>query len=409
MRWLSFLVLLTVVPVASAEDWPQWLGPKRDSGTSEKVGVWKETPKPLWKAPVGVGHSVPVVAEGRVFVHARVKGKEAEELIALDAKTGSQLWRESYELAPYASVLNTGPQSTPAVADGKVYTFGITGVLSCFEAETGKRLWQTDVYKEFKVSLPRFGVCCSPVVIGNRVLVPVGGKGSGVVAFDTKKGEVQWQALDDLASTASPVLFAGTKGPEVVFMTSSRLVALSPLDGSVSWEYPLVFQPNGASPTPIVVGNQVLTSTTTNGTTAVKVDLQEDKPNADQVWQEKELKGYFSSGTCAGKERLYLVTNTLNPVPSATLNCIDLKTGKELWTKKGIGYFHAGIIRTGDGKLLILDDAGTLKLVEENGKEYKELCKAPVCGGTLTAPALANGCVFVRDAKEVLCYQLGGE
>ena len=133
------------------------------------------------------------------------------------------------------------------------------------------------------------------------MLVPVGGKGSGVVAYDTEKGQVQWQGLDDPASTSSPVLFSGARGPDAVFMTSLRLVAVKPLEGAVAWEFPLVFQPAGASPTPLVVGDRIVTSTMTNGTTAVKVDTKDDKPAPEQLWQGTEIKGYFSSGTVVNK------------------------------------------------------------------------------------------------------------
>src|SRR5262245_34574025 len=243
------------------------------------------------------------------------------------------------------------------------------------------------------------------MVVGNRVLVPVGGKGCAVVAYDTDKGTVQWQALDDPASTASPVLFPGDRGPDAVFMTSLRLVALNPLDGAIAWEFPLVFQPAGASPTPLVIGNQIVTSTMTNGTTAVRVGAKE-KPAPEQLWQGTELKAYFSSGTVVNKERLYLITNELKPIPNARLTCVELKTGKELWTKKGVGYFHAAPIRTGDGSLLILNDSGLLTLVADDPKQYRELCKFKACGGTLTAPAFSDGKVFVRDGKEVTCLSL---
>jgi outer membrane protein assembly factor BamB len=348
------------------------------------------------------------VAGGRVFIHERVKDKDEERVFCCDAKTGREIWSDSYERAPYRSVLNTGPQATPTIAGGRVYTFGITGVLTCYQADTGKRLWQVDAYKQFKSGLPRYGVTCSPLVIGNRVIVAVGGKGSSVAAFDTEKGELQWQALDEPAGTASPVLFAaGGKLPDAVFMTTLRLVALNPLDGSISWEHPLVFQPSGTAPTPISLGDQILTSTMTNGSTLIRLGVKDDKPVSEQVWQQKDLSGYFSTGVST-KDRLYLITNVLKPIPAATLRSVERKTGKEIW-KKSIGYFHAGVIRLGDDKLLILSDKGFLRLVEDDGKEYREICNAKVCGGTLTNPSLANGRVYVRDDKNVTCYQLGDE
>ena len=336
-RLLSLTLLLACAAPASAADWAQWLGPKRDGATPEKVEPWKEAPKALWRQPVGPGFSVPAIAAGRVFVHARVKGKEAEEVVAFDAKTGKELWRDAYDRAPYRSVINTGPQASPTVAGGRVYTFGITGVLSCYQADNGKRLWQVDAFKKLKATLPRFGVCCSPLVVGNRVIVSVGGKGSSVAAFDTATGEVAWQALDEAAGSASPVLFAtpgkGRTVPDVVFMTTLRLVALNPLDGSVSWEYPLTFSRSGTAPTPLVAGDRIVTSTQTNGTVSVRVTAADDKVEAKKDWQSKDLAAYFSTGTSDGKGHLFLITNVVEPLPKANLVCLELSTGKELWKK----------------------------------------------------------------------------
>jgi len=393
---------------AEAADWPQWLGPKRDGGTAESVEPWKGEPKVLWKAKVGVGFSTPVIADGRAFVHARINGKDSEEVIALDAKTGKPVWRTPYERGPYNSVLNTGPQATPAVAGGRVYTFGITGYLTCFEADSGKLVWQVKAFEKLKTPLPRFGVCCSPLVVGNKVIVAVGGKGSSVVAFETESGEVAWQALDEPAGTSSPVLVvAGGKAgrlPEVTFMTTLRVVGLNPLDGAVNWEYALPFQPGGTQPTPLVAGDRLFTSTMTNGTTALRVTAGETVA-AEKLWQAKDLSGYFSSGV-ATKDRLFLVTNVLKPVPRADLACVDAATGKELWKKEGLGYFHFGVIRTANGKLLVLSDAGDLKLIDATAKEFKELCTAKVCDGTLVSPVLSDGRLYARDSADVVCVDL---
>jgi outer membrane protein assembly factor BamB len=410
MRWFRTLaVLLLAAPALGAADWPQWLGPKRDGSTPEKVAPWKSPPKALWSVPVPKGFACPVVAQGRVFVHSAVPDKEAEEVIALDAVTGKVQWRKAYDRAPYKSPLGRGPRATPAVAGNRVYTCGITGVLSCYEADGGKLLWQVDVYQKLGKPLPRFGVCCSPLVVGYVVLLNVGGKGCSLVAFDSAKGDVLWQKYDEPSSTSSPVLIAPAqpgKLPEVVFMTTLRLLAVNPLDGSLSWEYPLVFQPAGAATTPIVAGKRIISSTMTNGTTALEVGLKDGKPVARRLWQDKDMTGYFSTGVVVRKEQLYLVTNVLMPKPSCTLRCVDLNTGKELWHKDGIGYYHAGLVRTGDDRLLILDDSGKLRLVEANAKAYRELCSAQVCGGTFAVPSLANGRLYVRDDKAVTCVHM---
>jgi outer membrane protein assembly factor BamB len=402
----AILVAVLAPTLAAAGDWPQWLGPKRDNASPEKVEAWKDAPAVEWRWPVGPGYSVPVISGGRVFIHSRVKGKDQEEIFALDAKTGKQIWHDSYGRAPFASVLNTGPQATPAVAGNKVITYGITGVLTAYAADSGKRLWQVDCLKQFKAGVPRFGVCCSPMVVGNRVLVSVGGKGSAIVAFDTENGNVAWQALDEPAGTTSPVLVR-RKGslPDVVFMTTLRLIGVNPLDGNINWEHSLVFQPAGTAPTPLVVGDLLVTTTIDNGTTITRLAEKDEKTTTERVWQNKDIGGYFSTGVAAG-DYLYLVTNVLKPIPSASLKCVDLKTGKEMWATKGLGSFNAGVIRTGNDRLLILDDTGTLRLAETNPKEYRELAKSKVCGGTFSAPALADSHLYIRDDKEVLCLKL---
>jgi len=411
-RFPMVFVLLLVPLVARAGDWPQWLGPKRDGSTAEIVAPWKpkEPPKVLWRQVVGQAFSSPVVANGRVFVHACVKDKEEEEVTALDAATGKVLWKESYSRPPFQSVLGNGPRATPTVAGNRLYTIGVNGVLSCFEVEKGKRLWQVNLYKHFNAELPIFAVCCSPLVVGNRVIVSVGGKERCVVALNAETGVVEWQTLDDPASTSSAVLFAGGErlrgtAPDVVFMTPLRLLGLDPLDGTLRWEHPMVFQPAGTSPTPIAVGGRIVASTQAHGAVAVQIGKQEDKQSAAPAWQNKEMKSYFSSGVAAG-DLLFLVTNAIDPLPATAITCLEAKTGKELWKKEKVGYFHAGLIRTGDGKLLVLNDSGLLTLLEVNAQGAKELASAKVCNGTLINPALADGRLYARDDKEVICLQL---
>jgi len=163
MKSIKSVILALLVPsLAAASDWPQWMGPKHETASAEKVEAWKDSPPIAWRLPVGPGYSVPVIAAGRVFIHARVKGKDQEEIVALDAKTGKQIWYDSYDRAPFVSVLNTGPQATPAVAGNRLFTYGITGVLTAYAADTARRLWQVDCLKPFKTAVPRFGVCCSP-------------------------------------------------------------------------------------------------------------------------------------------------------------------------------------------------------------------------------------------------------
>ena len=157
-----------------AEDWPQVAGPNRNNSTSEPVNPWAQPLREVWRAPVGEGSSTALVVGGKVYLHAKVTDKEEEELIALDAATGNVLFRNGYVRRPYSSNTGNGPRTTPAVSLGRIYAYGVSGMLTCFSADDGKIIWQVDVYKKFGVTQLRYGVTSSPLVEGNRVLVHIG-------------------------------------------------------------------------------------------------------------------------------------------------------------------------------------------------------------------------------------------
>lgn len=408
MPWLRSLgFVLLCAGMASAGDWPQWLGPTRNGVTAEKVAPWSQPPKLLWRLPVGEGHSSPIVAGGKVFLHAKVKDKDEEEVIACDAVSGKELWRQAYPRAAFKSIFGVGPRGTPALDGGKLFTFGVTGVLTCWDAAEGKQLWQVDTLKEFKAANLFFGVSCSPLIDGDHVLVNVGGpNGSSIVAFDKVKGTVGWRALDDKASYSSPIHVGQGKDRQIVFLTQKGLAGLSP-DGLVLWQFPLVDKLSESSTTPAVVGHLLIGSSVTYGSAGIKLETKDGKPGFSEAWKNDTLKCYFSTPVAVGKEQVYMVTGGIIPPPSANLRCVDVETGKELWAKNKVGKYHAALMRTGDDKLLLLDDGGGLALLDPNPKEYKELAQSKLCGPTWAHPALANGKLYIRDDKWLLCFELG--
>jgi outer membrane protein assembly factor BamB len=407
-RLRSIALLLLVVPVARAEDWPQWLGPRRDGTSAEKVVPWKGPLKVVWRQPVGEAHSSPVVAGGKVYLHTKVKDKEAEQVAAYDAATGKPLWQAQYDRAKFASPFGAGPQATPAVSDGRVYPFGATGVLSCLDAAKGKELWRVDTLKEYAATNLFFGASCSPLVEGDKVLVNVGGKGASVVAFKKDTGAVAWKRLDDRASYSSPIAFGTGKERQVVFLTQRGLASFAPADGTVFWKFPLVDKLNESSTTPVKVGDLLLASSVTFGSVGLRLEDKGGKPSASQVWKNTDLTCYFATPIPVGLDHVYMVTGALALVPEATLRCVDAKTGKELWKKPGVGKYHAALLRTGDGKFLLLKDDGELALFDPDPKGYRERSRSKVCGPTWAHPALSDGRLYLRDEKELLCVEVPG-
>lgn len=403
-RLRSLVMFLMCATFASAADWPQWLGPNRDGVSTEKISPWKKAPKRLWSVPVGEGHSSPVVADGKVFLHYKVKGKTEEEIAAFDALKGKKLWSESYETVKFESIFGHGPRATPTVAGGKVYSYGVTGVLSCWDAKTGKKIWQVDTLKKFKAPNLYFGLSCSPLIEGDKVVVSVG-KGTSVVAFGKNKGAVVWKSLDDPASYSSPMAFGKGKNRQIVFLTQQGVVSLSPGKGEVFWKYQLIDDLAESSITPVRVGDWLFASSVTFGGVGLNLSTKNGKPAAKEGWRKKILSCYFSTPVPAG-EHLYMVTGSIVPFQEATLRCVEIKTGKELWNKPKIGKYHASLLRTGNDKFLLLDDGGSLALLEPNPKGYKELSRSKICGPTWAHPALANGLLYIRDQKELICLQL---
>ncbi len=408
LRWLPLLLL--VAAPALAEDWPGWLGPRRDGTSKEIIKPWKGDLKVLWRAAVGPGHSSPVVANGKVYLHARVKDKQAEELLAFDAKTGDKLWAKSYPRGFFFSPFGTGPQATPTVAGGKAYTYGSTGILTCFDAEKGDQLWQVSTEKEFKPPSLFFGRACSPLVEGDKVLLNVGGKGSSVVAFGKDKGDVVWKSLDDPPSYSSGIAVGEGKDRRAVFLTGLGVRGLRMIDGKKLWEFPLKDKLNESSTTPVVAGGLLLAGSVTFGMVGLKVEPAGDGAfEAKRVWQNPKLTCYFSTPIPVGQKHVYVVTGVATlAAATSSLHCVEIDTGKAVWTVPKVGKYHAAMLKTADDKMLLLSDLGDLVLFEPDPAGYKELARSKVVKGEQiwAHPAPSDGRVYFRDEKELICLQM---
>jgi len=233
-----------VAPVAALPEWPQWRGPNRDGAVvgAAAPAVWPKELKVRWRMTVGTGHSSPVVADGRVYQFAR-QGEE-EVLIALDAATGKELWKTpglavAYEMNPAARGHGKGPKSTPVVAGGRVFTLGITGVLSAHDAKTGKLIWRKDFSKQYPSTSPLYGTAMSPVVVGDLLVAHVGGHDRGALtAFDPANGSVKWSFEPDGPAYSSPVVVNVGGERQLVTFTQKELVAVSPANGKLLWKLP---------------------------------------------------------------------------------------------------------------------------------------------------------------------------
>lgn len=194
LAWLS--LLLAAAP-AAGQDWPQWRGPTRDGLASgfRAPAVWPAELKQEWKIILGEGYSSPVVAAGKVYLLSR---KEEREVVsAVDVATGRLVWQQSYpapyQMNPAATRHGKGPKSTPVASGGRLYTLGISGILSCFDAASGELRWRKDFALRFRATTPLYGAAMSAIVDQGLLIAHVGGHDQGALsAFDAATGEARW-------------------------------------------------------------------------------------------------------------------------------------------------------------------------------------------------------------------------
>jgi outer membrane protein assembly factor BamB len=413
MLWFrAFLVLLAIASSAMAADWPHRYGPYRNSSTPETVAPWSKPLSEAWHVDLGEGYSSPTVADGRLFIHAKVKDKSEEEVLAFDAVSGKQLWRLSYAHKPFESNVGNGPRVAPTIVRGRVYTLGITGTLTCLDAETGRQFWQTNLLEEFQAPIMNFGTSSGPLVEGNRVYLAAGGNGSCLVALDAESGSVVWKALSEPPTSVSPFMFVPkVEGRGIVrhlVYTSTRgLIGIDPQDGQVLWEFPLADIALGTLPPPTIVGDMLVACSMFTGTFAIKLEDNAGKLKPREVWRNPKLTTYFTQNITGSRDRLYALNATLIPQADIALACIDTMTGKSLWQQPKIGLYQLNMVRLGNDNLLMLDDThGDLILLDTTAEEYRELARSKVCNPTIISFALANGRLYARDDRGVSCYEL---
>jgi outer membrane protein assembly factor BamB len=443
LRWLVALLVLPIFARASAraDDWPQWLGPKRD-------GVWRESgildrfpkdgPKVLWRAPIGGGYTGPAVVGDRVYVMDRqatplAKGAEGfgkegiagkERVLCLNAADGKLVWKHEYDCT-YKIYYPSGPRTTPVVDAGKVYTLGAMGDLCCLDAATGKVHWSKSLAKEYKMRLPVWGYAAHPLIDGERLFCLVGGEDHAVAAFDKNTGKELWHALSvKEVGYAPPVLIeAGGKRQLIVFHTEA-VNSLDPATGKVYWSQPFPGReperPGITISTPQLAGDLLYLTSPHHGSLMMK--LAADKPAASVLWRSKDksnigrtdalhsmmstpaLKDGYVYGVCVAGE----------------LRCLKAGTGERVWQthdatggRRALGA-TAFLVRQGD-RFFIFNDAGDLILARLTPKGYEEVSRAHLLEPTLFSrgrdvvwshPAFANRCVYVRNDKEIICVSL---
>jgi outer membrane protein assembly factor BamB len=448
-----FALAVAAVVVATtgvrADEWPQWMGPKRD-GAWREAGVVDAIPSgglPVkWRVAVKGGYSGPAVVGGRVYLtdYDRASGDTAndpshrneltgrERVLCFDAATGATIWKHEYE-CPYAISYPAGPRCTPTVSDGRVYTLGAEGKLLCLDAAKGTVLWSRDFKKEFGAPTPIWGFCGHPLVDGELLICLVGGPGSVAVAFDKNTGRERWRAVTASESGYCPPTIIESGGVrQLLIWDADKINSLDPATGKEYWSQPLkpaygmsIMAPRVAD----TAGGKVLFAGGI-GRVAALYRLAADAPAASVVW-----RGQPKTAVYCANSTPFVVGETLYGVDCDTgmLTAVDLPTGDRLWetTKPTTGGDRRGshgtafLVRhdppaaTDRGKdgaeTWIFAETGDLILARLTPQSYTEVGRMRLleptgeCFGrevVWSHPAFADRCVFARNDRELICVSL---
>ena len=388
---------VTAAPSPSPS-YPQFLGPSRDAtlvGPRLARDWTARPPKPLWRQPIGEGWSGFAIADG-VAVTQEQRGDE-ERVVAYELRSGRPLWSHA-DPARYSTVIaGTGPRATPLIEGRRVYALGATGLLNALDLTSGRKLWAHDVVRENGATLPEWGKSASPLLADGRVVIPAGGPGHALVAFDAANGEAAWSAGDGGASYSSATLLTLAGRRQIVVLNAHSLSGHDPATGALLWEHPFPSgQPNVAMPVPLGPDRLLASVGYGVGSKAYRIAASGEGLQATLDWESPRLKSKFANLIVAG--------GFVYGLDEGVLTCIDPATGERRWKSGRHG--HGQLLLVG-GLLLVQTEEGELVLVDPSPDAYRELTRfAALDGKTWNPPALAGALLVVRNDREAAAYEL---
>lgn len=415
--WILSVILSAAASPVLAQDWPQWRGPARDGKAVLKApATWPKALTQKWKVAVGDGVSTPALVGDKLYVFSRQQNSEV--IRCLDAATGKEIWQDKYDAqgatGPAASF--SGPRSSPAVADGKVVTIGVRGMVSCLDAASGKVLWRKD---DFQGATPNFFTSSSPIIVDGLAIAQLGGRNNaGIVAYDLASGEQKWKWAGDNPAYSSPALMTVDGVKLIIAMTERRIVGLSAADGKLLWEAPFAAEGRAYNAaTPVIDGQTLIYSGGGRGTTAVKLQKQGDAITAQPLWRNADQAVQFN--TPVVKDGMVYALSQSND-----LVCLNMTTGQVAWTAPaaaaaaggagagaapagGGGRGRGGRGGGGGGGYGSIIDAGSVLLaltpaseliVFQPGEKYTEQARIKIADTPTHAyPIVSGGRIVIKD------------
>ena len=388
------------VPVAIAQDWPQWRGPNRDGAVQsfDLPSAWPDALTEHWTVDVGLGYATPVIVGDRIYMFTRQEGDEV--MLALDVDTGDVLWRSGYpapfDMTPAAAGHGAGPKSTPSFADGRLFTLGMSGIVTAWDSETGRQLWQM----EAPPVQPMYHTAMSPVVDGDRMVLHIGGQDDGALtAFDVSTGEVRWNWDGDGPAYGSPIVVELEGTRQVVTFTQEHMVGVALETGALLWSRPFVTPATTTSQTPILYDGQLVEAGRGNGITLFRVVNEGTAWTTEDVWHTDEVSLHMTNGVVADG-----VLYGLSHLNSGQYFGLDLDTGRVLWTSDPRQAENAAVLRVGDAIFSLEEDAELLVLGASRS-EFEPLERYQVAtSATWAQPTLQGNRLYVKDVSSLTLW-----
>lgn len=380
--------------------WADWRGPGRMAISAAVPAKLPTKPKFLWRRKLSGPALAGVAATGRLVLVADKDGKN-DVLRSLDADTGKPIWELSYA-APGEMDYTNSPRATPVVHKGLVYLLGAFGHLHCVNLSTGKVVWKRDIVREFGGELPAWGLCGTPLVVDDKLIVNPGAKKSSIVALNLRTGKAVWQARGEPVAYSSFIIgtFGGVR--QIVGYDAVSLGGWDPNTGSRLWKLVPEVEGDFNVGTPINVDGKLLVATEGNGTRLYRFG-QKGKIESKPLAQNPELGPDTSTP---------VVLNGLVFGCWGSLYCLDLANGlKTLWEGEDDAFQDYVTLIAGNGRVLITTLDGELLLIEATGRKYVLSSRLRIFKDTevWSHPALVGDRLYIRSVAEIACVLLDGE
>jgi outer membrane protein assembly factor BamB len=401
---------------AAGSDWIQWGGPQRNfmSDATGLASVWPSGgPKTRWTRALGEGHSSILVEGTRLYTMYRpaglmsfVRRSQEEVVVSLDAASGKTIWEFTYPATTDGVDFSNGagPHATPLIVGNRVYATSSKRELFALDKATGKRLWSHDFIKEYGAPDPDRGDACSPLAYNGTIIVTIGGPGQAIGAFNQETGALVWKSGNTATSPASPMLITVDGQQQLLIFGGDRIAGMNPATGETLWSHPHKTDWGLNISTPVWSATDHLlfvSAAYSSGSRALELRQTAGKTVVAEKWFNNRMRVHIGTVIRVG-DYVYGSSGDFGP---AFISAVDMKTGKVAWQDRS---FSRAQLLHADGKLIVLDEDGTLGLATVSPEGMKVLARATVLQNLAwTPPTLSGTTLYVRDRKTIAAFNLG--